>query len=100
MREYDIYLPTTQNDGTPIEAAEIQRIKELLASTFGGYTHFNQQSEGAWRMGGVTFRDAVTIVRVLDEGAEPFDMEAFKKALEQTLKQESVLIVARNVDVV
>ena len=33
-------------------------------------------SEGAWRMGGVTFRDEVTIVRVLDDGSAKFDMRA------------------------
>ncbi|MEA3212389.1 MAG: hypothetical protein QOE70_5446 [Chthoniobacter sp.] len=100
MQEFEIYLPMTMNDGTPVEAGEIQRIKDTLVKAFGGYTHLNHRSEGAWRMGGVTFRDEVTIVRVLDDGAANFDMAAFKKSMEAALKQEIVLIIAREVAVV
>ena len=51
MQEFEIYLPTALNDGTPIAASEIQPVKETLAKTFGGYTHLKQRSEGAWRVG-------------------------------------------------
>ena len=97
MQEFEIYLPTKHNDGTEIDPAEIARIKAKLAAAFGGYTHLNQRSEGAWRMGGVTFRDEVTIVRVLDDGTARFDMAAFRRELEQSLRQDSVLIIAREV---
>ena len=73
MLEYEIYLPTALNDGTPVDPNEIQGIKQTLAKTFGGYTHLNQRSEGLWRIGRVTFRDEVTIVRVLDDGSAQFD---------------------------
>jgi hypothetical protein len=97
MQEFEIYLPTTLNDGAPVDAPEIERIKDTLAKTFGGYTHLNQRSEGAWRMGGVMFRDEVTIVRVLDDGSAKFDWPTFKKEVETALKQEAVLIIAREV---
>lgn len=97
MQEYEIYLPTMRNDGRPLDPAEIERIKATLSRAFGGYTHLNQRSEGAWRMGGVTFHDEVTIVRVLDDGTAEFDMLAFRKELEKRLQQDSVLIVAREV---
>lgn len=100
MQEFEIYLPTALNDGTPIAASEIQPIKETLAKTFGGYTHLKQRSEGAWRMGEVTFRDEVTIVRVLDDGSARFDWTAFKKLLEAALKQQAVLIIRREVTTV
>jgi hypothetical protein len=100
MKEYEIYLPTTHNDGRPTDAAEIDRFKGTLAKTFGGYTHLRQRSEGAWSIGGVTFRDEVTIVRVLDDGTADFDMSEFKKTLEGVLEQESVLIVEREVTVI
>lgn len=51
-------------------------------------------------MGGVTFRDEVTIVRVLDDGTADFDMRAFKKTLEGVLEQDTVLIVEREVTVI
>jgi hypothetical protein len=97
MQEYEIYLPTTLDDGTPVEAAKIQGIKDKLVKAFGGYTHLNHRSEGAWRMGGVTFHDEVTIVRVLDDGSAHFDMTAFKKSIETALQQEAVLIISRQV---
>ena len=97
MQEYEIYLPTTLKDGTPVEAAKIQGIKDSLVKAFGGYTHLNHRSEGAWRMGGVTFHDEVTIVRVLDDGSAHFDMTAFKKSIETALQQEAVLIIRRQV---
>ena len=100
MKEYEIYLPTTYNDGTPIDPAIIRRLKDTLAAAFGGYTHLRQRSEGSWSIGGVTFRDEITIVRVLDSGTADFDMGAFKKAVELALTQESVLIVERDIRVV
>ena len=100
MKEYEIYLPATHNDGSPTDAGAVDRFKRELAEAFGGYTHLRQRSEGTWSMGGVTFRDEVTIVRVLDDGRSEFDMPAFKKRLEAALQQENVLIVQRDVTVV
>jgi hypothetical protein len=100
MREFEIYLPMTMNDGAPVDGGVIQGIKDQLVKAFGGYTHFHHRSEGAWRMGGVTFRDEVTIVRVLDDGSTDFAMPAFKKTIEAALKQEDVLIISRQVAVV
>ncbi len=97
MQEYEIYLPTTMNDGTPVDGTKIGRIKETLMKAFGGYTHLRHRSEGAWRIGGVTFRDEITIVRVLDDGSASFDMMAFKKSIEAALEQDTVLIISRQV---
>ena len=98
MIEYEIYLPAKKNDGTPIDSAEIEQIKTTLKDAFGGYTHLPQRNEGAWRMGGVTFREEITILRVLDDGRSSFNMSAFKKRLERTLDQESILIIRRDVE--
>lgn len=100
MRELEIYLPTTTNEGARIDPAEIERIKHLLVETFGGYTHLDQRFEGAWRIGGVTFHDQITIVRVLDDGRASFDMPSFKRAIETRLQQQQILIVERDVRVV
>ena len=100
MNEYEIYLPTAHNDGAPIDPAIIEHFKALLGKVFGGYTHLSHRSEGAWSVGGVMFRDEVTIVRVLDDGHRHFDMAAFKQAVELELRQQSILIVRREVSVV
>lgn len=105
MQEYEIYLPARHNDGTLVDPEQIAQIEQELARTFEGYTHLKHCSQGLWKVDGVTFMDEVTIVRVLDDelppppGEEPFNMEEFKKRLERILRQESVLIVAREVRV-
>jgi hypothetical protein len=100
VKEYEIYLPTTENDGTPVDPRLITAVKKLVNDTFGGYTHLRQRNEGRWTMGGVTFVDEVTILRVLNERGSAFDMVEFKRMLEELLRQESVLIVEREVRVV
>jgi hypothetical protein len=96
-REYEIYLPSKGPNGALISPAEIAKIKAKLAEGFGGYMHFQQRCEGAWKVGPVTFYDEITIVRVLDDGSSNFDMAAFRKNLETELQQEEVLIVKRTV---
>jgi hypothetical protein len=100
MLEYDIYLPATRNDGQPIEEARIRSIKEALTQAFGGFTHLNHSSEGVWKVGDFTYRDEVTIVRVLGDEHADMDMPAFKQRLEHLMEQKSVLIVRREVEVV
>jgi hypothetical protein len=100
MNEFDIYLPATESDGTPVKKATIECIKESLRNAFGGYTHLDHCCDGAWSICGTVFHDEVTILRVLDGGSTDFDMRAFKKNLETVLKQDTVLIVRRNVNVV
>ena len=100
MKEFEIYVPSRQNDGTLVELTAIESIKSTLIKTFGGCTHFQQRSKGAWKMAGTTFHDDVTIMRVLDDGSADFDMAKFKKTLERTLKQDTVLIVEREVGLV
>lgn len=100
MREYDFYLPAQRNNGQPVEPAEVERIKQTLAEAYGGYTHLKSRSEGAWKMAGVTFRDEITILRVLDDGHVEFDLQKFKGELKRSLDQEEILIVGREVEVV
>ncbi len=97
MRELDIYLPSVRNDGRPVGTGIVEQIKTSLMNAFGGYTHLSTRCEGAWKMGGVTFYDEVTILRVLQETASEFDMHAFRRNLETVLDQEKILIVAREV---
>jgi hypothetical protein len=45
VKEYDIYVPLTYNDGEPIEARKLLRIRERLLAQFGGLTVTLQPSE-------------------------------------------------------
>jgi hypothetical protein len=99
MRELDIYLPSVRNDGGSVDPQIVEQIKVSLTNAFGGYTHLKSRCEGAWKMGGVTFCDEVTIIRVLEDVSTGFDTHAFRRNLEAVLGQEKILIVAREVDV-
>ena len=99
MKEYDLYLPLHHNDGRPIEWHKIHDLKHRLANEFGGLTHFPQANEGVWKLGGVTFRDKIVILRVLSDETEKAAhfFSELKKELCREWDQEDVLIVARDV---
>ncbi len=100
MKEYDLYVPLTDNDGTPFEAQTIERIGRRLLKQFGGVTFFPQPNEGLWRMGPVTFRDQIVIFRVLSPNVR--DARRFFRALKRDLKteleQEEILVVEKDVE--
>lgn len=98
MNEFEIYLPSKQSDGQPIDAHLLDDIKAELKRMFGGYTCFAQKNEGAWQVGKVTFYDEVTLVRVI--GNAEAVMTEFKKNLERELHQDSLLIIKRSVEIV
>jgi hypothetical protein len=100
VKEDDLYVPLTYNDGSPIEAKTIKRIGEGLLEQFGGVTFFPQPNEGLWRMGPVTFRDQIVIFRVLSANvriARRF-FKTLKQELKTELEQEEILVVEREVE--
>ncbi len=100
MRELDIHVPMTRQDGNAVSESVMDAIRVSLTNAFGGFTHLRPPIEGVWQVGETTIRDAVTIFRVLDMGDGTFDVAAFKRSLARLLEQEDVLIVAREVTVV
>lgn len=100
MKEYDLYVPSHYNDGRIIERERIDLLKRRLTDQFGGLTHFPQENEGFWKVGRVTFRDKIMILRVLSaeaEKANAFFIE-LKQHLQKEWEQEDVLIVSREVE--
>jgi hypothetical protein len=99
VKEYDLYLPLTYNDGAPIEAKKFQDVQRRLLDEFGGVTYFPQPNEGLWRMGNVVYRDTIVIYRVLAEKrrkARRF-LSRLKDRLKTSFQQEEILIVERDV---
>ncbi len=100
-REYDLFLPLRYNDGRRVEKGKVRRLKERLKERFGGLTFFPQKSEGLWKVGRVTFREEIVILRVLAEdtrAARKF-FRGLKEELKAELEQEDILIVERKVAV-
>ena len=102
MKEYDLYVPLSNNDGTPIDAQKLKDLKKRLVDHFGGLTHFPQENEGLWKVGAFTFRDKIVILRAL--ASDPLEARAFfvelKKEMQRNWAQEDVLIVVRDVQTV
>ncbi|HEX4589714.1 MAG TPA: hypothetical protein VH120_07280 [Gemmataceae bacterium] len=100
MKEYELYLPLTYNDGSPVEDAKIERVGEQLQEEFGGVTFFPQPNQGRWLMGGVTFRDQIVIFRVRT-GRVRTARRYFKKLirdLKSELNQEEILVVEKDAE--
>jgi hypothetical protein len=98
-REYDLYLPLRYNDGRPVEAEKVAALKRRLGEHFGGLTCFPQKSEGTGKIGGVTFRDEMVILRILadDVPAARVFFGQLREELKAGLEQEDILIVERKV---
>lgn len=98
MKEYELYVPVTYNDGTPVEQERIDGIGETLLAYFGGLTYFPQRNEGRWRLGPVVFKDQIVIFRVLASDvrkARRF-FRQLKEKLKAELGQEEILIVEKD----
>jgi hypothetical protein len=83
-----------------VPAEKLKRQRAALVEKFGGLTHFPQENEGLWKVGSTTFRDQIVILRVLASdavGAEKF-LARLKEKVKRDWKQESVLIIARDVE--
>lgn len=63
MKEYEVYVPLTLNEGRPVDPDTLVRLRERLLEQFGGLTFFPQRNEGFWTFGGVTYRDEIVIYR-------------------------------------
>lgn len=95
LYEYDVYFPMAGSRA----GVELERTKRVLTDEFGGLTDFRHRSEGTWKIGGVTFRDEVILLRVLGEERD-HAREVLRRVaceLATALEQEEILIVEREV---
>ncbi|HEU5122850.1 MAG TPA: hypothetical protein VFW05_02165 [Verrucomicrobiae bacterium] len=99
MKEYELYLPLAYNDGSPIPAEKLDHFRKVLLEEFGGFTHFPQENEGVWKLGGIVFHDKVVILRVLSDQPERTRhfLAELRIELMRELEQADVLIVERDV---
>jgi hypothetical protein len=101
VKEYELYVPLTHNDGTPVDPDKLVKLRDRLLEQFGGLTFFPQRNDGFWTFGGVTYRDEIVIYRILTgqhRMARKFFRE-LKEELKRDLNQEEILIVEKDADV-
>lgn len=98
MKEYDLYVPLTYNDGSRVEREKLVRLRERLQEQFGGQTFFPHSNQGSWTAAGVTYRDEIVIYRVLTDktrSARRF-FRHLKEELKGEFKQKEILIVEKD----
>jgi hypothetical protein len=102
MKEYDLFIPLTENSGKPIDPGKLARLKRRLVDVFGGLTNFPQENEGFWKVGSVLFRDKIIIYRVLSDDASKATQtfHQIKNEMKIEWGQSDVLIIARDVETV
>jgi hypothetical protein len=99
VREYDVFVPRNYNDGTAVERRKLRAVKNKLCDEFAGVTEIHLRKRGWWRLGGIRFRDKITIFRVVADdarGARRF-LRQLKEGLKRELIQKEILIVERQV---
>lgn len=94
MKEYDLYVPCSYDDGSTVEPEKFERLRERLLDQFGGFDEFPQPHKGLWKMAHVTFRGEVIVFRVnaKKKRARPFFAQ-LKEELKTDWRQEDILIV-------
>ena len=99
MKEYDFYIPLFTNDGKRVNRRKLKRLKLELIHEFGGLTYFPQKNEGLWKLGHVTFRDKVVILRVMARSSNVTKrvIRRLKARIRKDWQQDDVLIVERSV---
>jgi len=100
MKEYDLFVPLSDNSGNQIDPAKLNALKRRLVDSFGGRTHFPQENEGLWKLGSVLFRDKIVIYRVLSDDGEKAVriLDEIKNEIKRDWGQAEVLIIARDVE--
>ena len=99
MKEYDIFLPLYYNDGQPVEGDKLQDVQSVLLAEFEGLTFFSQPNQGFWKMGEVTYRDEIVILRVIATNARSARkfLRQMKEELKRSFRQEEIFIIERDV---
>ena len=82
---YEILLPLKYNDGRDVEPDKLLQTKKELARRFGALSVDPHPIGGLWTQQGVEYED-VLVKFIVDVEEDTPEIEAFFKALKETLK--------------
>lgn len=89
-----VLLPLYDNEGKPFANEVIGRIKSELTNQFGGLTAYTRApAEGFWTEDAATQRkDDIVVLEVMTEALDTAWWRQFRHALEDQLRQQSIII--------
>ena len=100
MKEFDIFIPLTYNDGSSIEPEKFLALRKRLLDSFNGFTFFPQPNKGFWKMDEVVYQDEIVVYRVVSKYVRTARayIRRLKEDLKRDLRQEEIFIIERDVE--
>lgn len=97
MQLIQILIPIFDNEGRLFDENTFKGVRQQLMERFGGLTAFVQSPAlGLWKdaQSGITARDDMILVEVMVEAFDRAWWSAYRKELEQTFRQDEILVRA------
>ncbi len=96
-----ILLPVHDNDRKLFDPGTLAAIHAELAERFGGLTAYSRApAQGTWAIAGKHALDDIVIVEVMTDALDLDWWKAFRAKLEQTLRQQRIVIRAHVVEMI
>jgi hypothetical protein len=96
MKLVQILLPVTDNNGRRYGEEFFQELQRTLTDTFGGLTAYTRApAEGLWSNAGTHQKDDIVVVEVMADNFDRAWWKTLKSHLEETLRQEEIVIRAQ-----
>jgi hypothetical protein len=94
-----IFLPLVDNTGAKFSASYFRQVRDELMQQFGGITAYTRSpAHGLWQPeDGTAVHDELVIYEVMAEELDRTWWRAYKAALEQRFRQETMLIRAQTI---
>jgi hypothetical protein len=96
-----ILLPLHDRKGRGFPKAKYERVAVELTDRFGGVTAFTRTpAEGRWKPGGrPASEDDIVVVEVMVEEVDPSWWRKYRRKLETSFKQDSIVVRAQDIKV-
>ena len=98
MHLIEIFLPLTDNDGSPIASVAFEEVRNSLTAKFGGLTAFiRAPAEGTEKNGARQRADQLVIFEVMADTLDAQWWKAYRRDLEAVFSQDRILIRASTI---
>lgn len=97
MHLIQILIPVSDNEGQPFHREQFEAVRDELTERFGGLTAFVQSPAlGLWKdaQNGTTARDEMILFEVMADALDRNWWSAYRQRLEQTFRQDEIVIRA------
>lgn len=101
LKRYEILLPLTYNDGTPIEESHFLKTNEELLEEFSATTIDTIIATGSWLYQGVLYNDRLLRIRIDVEASDKNTdfLRHYKEKLKERFKQIDIWITSYDIEI-